>query len=825
MPPIRQPSAKARSATAKPISHQNVGKSARWQGNPTTRPLTDAELEVRDARQQRMLRLLRFVLIVALLVFLYAPQWVVDKLLALPIGAQPVVLRVLPYLTRAYLWLQFAGLLLLLALLVHLIVALVLFAAQRRNRAAGIFQTLVLDVAGVPAITPLHGVDLFVGLQRLNRPQGRGRGREETFVFALVGGDDGRMQLRVRGHALRGQRDWSSFLRQQIEGRAPGTTARPAEDDLVVALKDVRPGHILAWADLVLLRDGSYPLNDLGQFTTDPMGPLAAALRGGQHINYVAYEIILRAVEDRWRQPVRAQVAQIQAKLAPDDLPGHDALLTKAAQAAYDVVVRCIVIADDAAHARAQLADMREALAQFDRTTRNATQRLLIPAVDRLLPGGALGQFVPIPPAAAPGQRPARRDVAIALGCAALGGALGASIASGLLSAHWPTLAALLARLPRLSIVPNHLPRLPFLSPGPPILSPPFSQLTRACIGGALGAVCGGCLARYHSRDRVQWRARQAISRIAAHAHRFAWPGPVWPIPLPGKRRGVMGAFDLAALWHIPDAGLDTLMTYRGVRYLPKPRAVFLEAADADAAERRAVLPPPRNPLDLARRRIALAYADRPDGTTGLIGPAVRDLRKGSECLGPMGSGKSCYIETLAVELARVGSGFGLIDAKGDLADRLLAALPREAQQRVVVIDVGGGVVPCINPLDARLLRAGIPLETLAGQVEQLFARIDPEMWHTSMGMQQFCRYGLYALLEGEPRGSLLRLNLLYGSSAYREVVLKKVREPQVINFWRAEYPAMDDTLRRSIESFRRRLQRFITAPLVQQLFCQPEST
>ncbi len=136
MPPIRQPSAKAPSGTAKPISHQSTGRSARWQGNPTTRPLTDAELEVRDARQQRMLRLLRFVLIVALLVFLYAPQWVVGKLLALPAGAQPVVLRMLPYLTRAYLWLQFAGLLILLSLLVHLIVALFLFAAQRRNRAA-----------------------------------------------------------------------------------------------------------------------------------------------------------------------------------------------------------------------------------------------------------------------------------------------------------------------------------------------------------------------------------------------------------------------------------------------------------------------------------------------------------------------------------------------------------------------------------------------------------------------------------------------------------------------------------------------------------------
>jgi hypothetical protein len=146
----------------------------------------------------------------------------------------------------------------------------------------------------------------------------------------------------------------------------------------------------------------------------------------------------------------------------------------------------------------------------------------------------------------------------------------------------------------------------------------------------------------------------------------------------------------------------------------------------------------------IARRDILL-IADRPDGTLELIGPTVRDLRKGSECLGPMGSGKSCCIETLAVELARVGGGFGLIDVKGDLANRLLAALPSAAHDQVVVIDLGTPVVPCINPMDARLLRTGVSIATIAGQIEQLFARIDPETWNTSLGMQQFCRFGLYA--------------------------------------------------------------------------------
>jgi hypothetical protein len=69
--------------------------------------------------------------------------------------------------------------------------------------------------------------------------------------------------------------------------------------------------------------------------------------------------------------------------------------------------------------------------------------------------------------------------------------------------------------------------------------------------------------------------------------------------------------------------------------------------------------------------------------------------------------------------------------------------------------------------MDRRLLDAGVPLETLVGQIEQLFARIDPETWPTSLGMQQFCRFGLYAVLEDEPDATLLHLNRFYLSRAY----------------------------------------------------------
>jgi hypothetical protein len=814
-------------AVRQPRSH----RAARWEGSLQHRPPTDAEAALHAERQQRIARAIGVVIgLPALVTYVYLPNRAIHTVLEAPPPLRRFGVLAASALTRFYPWCQFLATLVLALLLLHLCLATVLLIVQRRQRARATFHTLALDIAPAQLLSPLHGVDLFVGWQRRNVPYGRGRGSEENLVFALISGDDGRMQLRVRGPVA--GRDWTTFLRQQIEGRCPGTTTRLVDDDLVVALMEAaRTGAhdtgsqpVLAWSDLVLRRDAAYPLNDLSQFDADPIGPLALALRGGPNIRYAAYEIIVRAVEDRWRQPIRTQLAHIQARLTPDDLPGHDALLRTAEQAAYDVVVRCIVVANNARVARAHLRDMREALGQFDRTTRGALQRLQAPSVDRL-GGGAAGHVVRIPSPNAVRWRLGITDLPRIAGLTMLGTALGVLIGSGVLIERVPALAGLLNQLPQLPIIPTDLPRPPFLEPGPRVLLLAVAPVARLVGGGIVGGLTGLLAALATLPSRRAWRAWQQLLAVGTHAHRFAWPGPRWPLPLPGMRRSVMGAFDLAALWHVPDVSLAPLVATRSVRALPTPAWAFLDAAPAAEAERRVVLPPPRDVRELAQRRLGLAIADRPDGTTGLIGPTIRDLRKGMEVLGPMGSGKSCFVETLAVEIARNGGGFGLIDAKGDLADRLLAALPHEVHDRVVVIDTSSPIVPCLNPMDARLLRDGVTVERLVGQVGQLFARIDPETWPTSLGMQQFANFGLYALAEGEASPTLLHLDHYYTSRPYQAAVLQGVRHPGVARFWRAEYPRMDLSLQRSVDSFRRRLQQFVTAPLVQYLFCQPQST
>src|SRR6266508_2272840 len=116
-------SARSAASQARQLSHQRTNRSARWHGNPTTRPLTDAERAVQEVRVRGPQRLLALLLSLTLLTYLYAPQWVIGKLLATPPPLHGWVLRALLVIVRAYPWLQLTALLILTALLLHLCIA------------------------------------------------------------------------------------------------------------------------------------------------------------------------------------------------------------------------------------------------------------------------------------------------------------------------------------------------------------------------------------------------------------------------------------------------------------------------------------------------------------------------------------------------------------------------------------------------------------------------------------------------------------------------------------------------------------------------------
>lgn len=785
-------------------------QSPRWHGNPYERPPTDAEIAKGRRRNRSLARFAGMLGLLLVFGFVLAPDTVLLALTRVPPALAPLAARVGWWLQVAYPFVKLGLLILLSYVILHLAIGAWMFTRQVARRRTMALQTVLVDLPRTPTSELGRGVDLFAGIGELLGPAGRLQGSEDHFVFALVNGTaDNKVRLAVRTPARQAtQVAGTDALRNLLSGEAPGTTTRPVVDDIETMLEQSQEAggpRIAGYADYTLARQPAYPLKDLAMFVGgDPLGPLATALTRQDGVSYAAYELIVRALppKEDWRGPLRERIGQIQGTVNPEDLAAYEALVRKVESHGFDVVVRCIVAAQTHDAALRQLRAMHHALRTFSRPAGDARQSLL--RTGSRMPGRTPGfHRIPLTPATT-GAVPLPAwggPTIIGAAVGALAGAVG-GIALG------QVLQRLQGAIPQL---PIHLPRLP-----PDLLAPGLA---------ALCALAGLLMVLAVSPRRRAARGRDRLATLRAHAHQPVWPGYRWTVfPAPGKQRTILGPYELAAFWHPPSLELEAQFAWRSSKHLPAPVAAFLSPAEAAGAEARQVRPRPATPRELGGARLGIAYAQQRDGSLALIGPTLRDLRQGWDTMGSMGSGKSSLVETMVYEIARLGGGCGVIDAKGDLCDRLLRILPPEAYDRVIVIDTTAAWVPCINPFDRRLIRDK-PRDVIAGEIGQIFARIEPEIWAGALGMQQALFMGISAILEGERTPTLLHLERFYLSPAYRDEVLSRVVDKAIRDYWLVQVPAMPEKIKTSIDSLKRRLTGLVGSETGQRLLCQPAST
>lgn len=153
--------------------------------------------------------------------------------------------------------------------------------------------------------------------------------------------------------------------------------------------------------------------------------------------------------------------------------------------------------------------------------------------------------------------------------------------------------------------------------------------------------------------------------------------------------------------------------------------------------------------------------------------------------LGETGSGKSTLLTTMAVETARTGEGFALIDPHGHTVDRVLRALTPEDLERTWIIRCGDPDNPVrLNPFsvsDARI--QDLLISDLVDAFQVLFdpsnqGIVGPRFMHSM-------RYALLTLAEARgPKASLLDVPRLFSDPRLRRALLEHVADPDVHAFW-----------------------------------------
>jgi type IV secretory pathway TraG/TraD family ATPase VirD4 len=196
----------------------------------------------------------------------------------------------------------------------------------------------------------------------------------------------------------------------------------------------------------------------------------------------------------------------------------------------------------------------------------------------------------------------------------------------------------------------------------------------------------------------------------------------------------------------------------------------------------------------------------------------VEALGRHCEVLGKTGMGKTTLLQAVLFSLIEQGGGVGLIDPHGDLAESVLAAIPKERIQDVIYLDAGDPqFAPALN-----LVSSSLPEETrdrVASALLSAFRHIWSESWGPRL---EYLLYHAIRLLLDSENSSLVALPRIFTDDRFRDRLVKQCRDPFVRRFWEVEYESWDRRFRsEAISPVLNKLGQFVSNPALRQVFGQ----
>ncbi|MEK7212227.1 MAG: DUF87 domain-containing protein, partial [Patescibacteria group bacterium] len=220
---------------------------------------------------------------------------------------------------------------------------------------------------------------------------------------------------------------------------------------------------------------------------------------------------------------------------------------------------------------------------------------------------------------------------------------------------------------------------------------------------------------------------------------------------------------EIASFYHFPTSSTET------------PRVKWLKSKEA---------PPPAN-IPNQGIRIGQSFFR---GEAKPIYITDDDRRRHLYTVGQTGTGKSTLLGNLVIQDIQAGRGVAVIDPHGDLADSILAHIPRERMDDLIYFDPADIWKPLgLNMLDYNQDR---PEEKtfIVNEMQGIFNKL---FLAETMGpmFEQYMRNALLLLMEdmaNEP-ATLVEVPRIFTDVEYRRRKLARIKNPIVIDFWEKE--------------------------------------
>ncbi|NNJ12919.1 ATP-binding protein [Chloroflexales bacterium ZM16-3] len=350
-------------------------------------------------------------------------------------------------------------------------------------------------------------------------------------------------------------------------------------------------------------------------------------------------------------------------------------------------------------------------------------------------------------------------------------------------------------------------------------------QLLALAVGGLVGGVLWPLLTSYplfvvglslismtmlgrifgqHARRQVKQLHARAVraTPLSGLLWGAAWRGP-----------SILSVTELAGLWHLPTPTQGRLVRWLPCAYLPPPPHAFADE-------------PPLVGEDGVTRpaRLIIGVGMHRDDQLAPVGIPLRDARQGIAFTAPPGVGKTQIASNLADQLRPCG--YTLIDGKGDDAGNLVETMrqriPLEDEARLVILDTLDAAWPVgINPLAGVDLADTGAVDQVLGQIEAIFARLDPETWAKAPRMKNYLRKATLLVLAGESHPTIAHVKQALLDQGYRERLLPACRNVEVRDFWIIEFPQIGEQQKASRDALVSRFDMLLDSELTRYLFNQ----
>ncbi len=227
----------------------------------------------------------------------------------------------------------------------------------------------------------------------------------------------------------------------------------------------------------------------------------------------------------------------------------------------------------------------------------------------------------------------------------------------------------------------------------------------------------------------------------------------------------ILNSVELATIFHFPDQ-----------RSIPTSQ---LERQDSKQVD---------GPRNIPEQGLLLGY-NIFRGVKKPIRIALQDRQRHMYVVGQTGTGKSTFLENLALQDMLSGNGFAFVDPHGDTAEKLLSMVPRERTEDVIYFSpadmdypMGLNLFEFQNPDQKDFL--------IQEALNMLYKLYDPQ--HQGiMGprYEHLFRMAALTVMADPAGGTFIDIPKLFRDPNYVKQKLPYVNDPNVLDFWQKEMP------------------------------------